>query len=86
VPSATLSVRVFPLSFVLTYFAPSFLIRQASTLSEGELEHRISTLEGELRGAQDKAAAENKTHLTEVKALKDQIAVLKDSTKVRTSV
>lgn len=51
-------------------------------MAEGELEQRIATLETELRGANDKHAAVLKTHVGEVKGLKDQIAVLKDSTKV----
>ena len=52
-------------------------------MAEGELEQRIATLEGELRAVQEKNVLENKAHTSEVKTLKEQIAVLKDSTKVR---
>lgn len=55
-------------------------------MAEGELEQRIATLEGELRAVQEKSVLENKAHTSEVKGLKEQIAVLKDSTKVRYAV
>jgi chromosome segregation ATPase len=55
---------------------------QASIEAEGDLELKVSTLEQEIKGAREKAVLDLKANQQEVKALKDQIAVLKDSTKV----